>query len=47
MEQEEQMESEESPEYTEWVRREVAIGMKAADCGDFYKGTLNDLKAEV
>lgn len=37
----------ESPEYIEWVRREVAIGIEAADRGDFYKGTLDDLKVQA
>jgi hypothetical protein len=47
MAQEEMVEPEESLEYMEWVRREVAIGVEAADRGDFYEGTLDDLKAEV
>lgn len=39
--------SEETPEYVEWMRREVEIGIEAADRGDFYTGTLDDLKAQA
>ena len=45
--QEEMAEAEESPEHIEWMRREVAIGVEAADRGDFYEGTLDDLKAQA
>lgn len=47
MAKEEIADPEESPEYIEWVRREVAIGLEAADRGDFYEGTLDDLKAQA
>jgi hypothetical protein len=47
MANQEMVEPEESPEYIEWMRHEVAIGAEAADRGDFYKGTLDDLKGEA
>lgn len=44
MAHQEMVEPEESTEYIEWIRREVAIGVEAAERGDFYQGTLDDLK---
>lgn len=44
---EEMTEPDESPEYIEWLRREVAIGAEQLDRGEFYEGTLDDLKAQV
>jgi hypothetical protein len=47
MAHEEMAEPDESPEYIEWLRREVAIGAEQLDRGEFYEGTLDDLKAQV
>jgi hypothetical protein len=47
MAHEEMAELDESPEYIEWLRREVAIGAEQLDRGEFYEGTLDDLKAQV
>jgi hypothetical protein len=36
--------SEESPEFIAFMQREVAIGVEAADRGDFSTATLDELK---
>jgi Arc/MetJ-type ribon-helix-helix transcriptional regulator len=47
MAQEEMAEPEESPEYIEWVRREVAIGTEQLDRGEFSTHSPQEIRAEV
>jgi antitoxin ParD1/3/4 len=48
MAQEELVEPEdESPEYLEWVRREVSIGAEQLERGEFSTRSVDDIKAAV
>jgi hypothetical protein len=48
MAQEEGVDDEEkSAEFTTWIQREVAIGIEAADRGDFSTASLDELKQQA